>query len=127
MKKIALTSLFLLMSAVSSTVLSNQVITNAAGGFSGPGKRQDITTVRGALDSGQFTDDIPVTLTGFIVRSLGDEKYMFKDYTGEIKVEIDNDKWFGLQATPTLEVIIDGEIDNEFMSKKIEVKRIRAK
>lgn len=127
MKKIALTSLFLLMSALSSTVLSNQVITNAAGGFSGPGEETLITTVRGALDSGQFTDDIPVRLTGFIVRSLGDEKYLFKDHTGEIKVEIDNDKWFGLQATPTLEVIIDGEIDNEFMSKKIDVKRIRAK
>lgn len=125
MKKIALTTLFLLMSAASSTVLADQVNPLSKGGFEGPGVQHALTTVREALNSSKFSDDVRVKLTGFVINSLGDDKYTFRDETGEITVEIDNDKWFGLKATPTVKVIIDGEIDNEFIGKEIDVDRIR--
>ena len=38
-------------------------------------------------------DDAPVSLKGRIVRRLGKDKYLFRDHTGGITVEIDHDVW----------------------------------
>lgn len=125
MKKLSLTSLFLIISAASSSVLANAP--NPAGGFTGPGAVQMPTTVAQVKNLKAFSDDIPVKLTGKITQSLGDELYTFQDSTGQITVEIDHDKWFGLQANPNTIVVINGELDNEFTGKKIDVDRILAK
>ena len=59
------------------------------GGFEGPGVSADNTlTVAEVL---KLSDDANVTLTGQIINSLGDEKYTFKDATGEIVIEIDDE------------------------------------
>lgn len=134
MKKIALTSLFVIISAASSMVFASQQtfgaggapgaghgFTGGAGGAAGYGM---ITTVRGVLDAGPYADDMPVTLTGNILKRLGGEMYVFSDGTGEVNVEIDHDKWFGQSTTPTTTVVINGEIDQEHYGVKIDVERI---
>ena len=90
------------------------------GGFSGPGP--DMVTVKEALN---MRDDARVTLKGSIVRSLGDEAYTFKDATGTIEVEIDNDVWRGLSVGPEDIVVISGEIDKDWNHISVDVSTIR--
>ncbi len=83
------------------------------------------TTVEQALT---MNDDTKVVLTGKIVNNLGDEKYTFKDSTGEITIEIDDEDWRGIKVTPddTLEIV--GEVDKEFNEPtKIDVKSFTVK
>ena len=83
------------------------------------------TTVKQALT---LNDDAMVVLTGKIVNNLGDEKYTFKDSTGEITIEIDDEDWRGIKVTPdnTLEIV--GEVDKEFNEPtKIDVKSFTVK
>ena len=97
--------------------------TQAQSGFSGP--NQGISTVDQVLDTGVFSDDMPVTLTGHIKASLGGEKYLFADTTGEVTVEIDHDKWLGQSATPETKVQLVGEIDKEISGVKVDVDVIK--
>jgi uncharacterized protein (TIGR00156 family) len=98
----------------------------ATGGFEGPSASQlAATTVQEALD---LNDEAKVVLQGNIVNSLGDEKYTFKDATGEIVVEIDDEDWHGVKVTPEDTIEIVGEVDKEFMEKtKIDVKSFTVK
>ncbi|HDZ9130864.1 TPA: NirD/YgiW/YdeI family stress tolerance protein [Vibrio cholerae] len=92
-------------------------------GFTGPS--EGINTVSGVLNAGIMSDDTPVTLTGFITSSLGGDLYRFADSTGDIIVEIESDKWFGVNVTPETKVTIWGEVEKEFRSTRIDVSMIR--
>lgn len=128
MKKSALTILFLLISATSSSVLAdNDHYKYNNGGYTGPGNEAIPRTVAAAKNVSIFSDDVPTVLTGVIVHSNGDEMYTFRDQTGEISVEIDHDKWWGLSATPNTVVVIEGEVDVEIWGRYIDVNRIHAK
>ncbi len=59
----------------------------------------------------QMPDDSNVMIIGTITENLGNEKYKLKDNSGEVIVEIDNDDWVGVAATPGSTVQIMGEID----------------
>ena len=92
------------------------------GGFTGP-QGQGANTVAGALKA---RDDTMVTLKGNIIRQVAHEKYEFKDSTGVIIVEIDDDKWYGLSVGPNDVVEIYGEVDSEIYRKnEIDVKFIK--
>lgn len=70
----------------------------------------------------KVSDDTPVKLAGKIEKSLGNEKYLFKDATGTITIEIDDDDWRGVTATPDSELIIEGEVDKDmFRDTEIDV------
>ncbi|PTB32671.1 YgiW/YdeI family stress tolerance OB fold protein [Photobacterium phosphoreum] len=116
-----------LLAAMTSTAAfaNNQVVNQAAQqqGFSGP--THGINTVKGVIDAGVFSDEKPVTLTGYITSSLGGEQYTFTDGSSTITVEIDHDKWFGLQATPNTKITIQGEIDKELNHTQIDVDHVR--
>ncbi len=90
------------------------------GGFSGPGISS--STVQQAKN---MKDDSPVVLKGYIIQNLGNEKYLFKDESGTITVEIDHDEWRGLQVTPSDLVEISGEIDKEWNKIEIDVSQIK--
>nr|WP_014343647.1 NirD/YgiW/YdeI family stress tolerance protein [Aliivibrio fischeri]AEY78233.1 Protein ygiW precursor [Aliivibrio fischeri] len=122
MKKIILLAALVSSSVFANNHVINQPVNAQQGGFSGP--TQGINTVKSVLDAGMFSDDTPVSLTGYLVASLGGEMYTFKDNTGTIHVEIDHDKWFGLQATPTTKITIYGDIDKEFNYTKVDVDRV---
>ncbi|MEC6833394.1 NirD/YgiW/YdeI family stress tolerance protein [Photobacterium toruni] len=108
--------------AAPTTQPINSVATQQQG-FSGPSV--GLKTVKSVIDAGMFSDDTPVTLTGHITSSLGDEHYQFTDGTGSITVEIDHDKWFGAQVTPQTKITIQGEIDKEFNHTAIDVNHVR--
>ena len=101
----------------------NQAPKPYTGGFINDGS--SIISIKDAL---KLKDDSVVTLQGNIIKSLGDEKYTFKDATGEIIVDIDNDKWNGLTVQPNDVVIINGELEKDFMEyTKVDVKYITLK
>jgi len=80
-------------------------------GFSGPGaEKQQVTTVAKAAT---LPDDARVVLEGSIVRQLRHEHYMFKDATGEIEVEIDDEDLRGIKVTPDSRLRIVGEVDRD--------------
>jgi uncharacterized protein (TIGR00156 family) len=122
MKKILLLATLISSSVFANNQVINQPLNAQQGGFSGP--IHGVNSVKAVLDAGMFSDDTPVMLTGYLVASLGGEIYTFKDNTGTIHVEIDHDKWFGLQATPTTKITIHGDIDKELNYTKIDVDRV---
>ena len=85
----------------------------------------DIITVEQAKNS---KDDTFVVLQGYIDKSLGGEKYLFRDTTGTIKLEIDDDKFRGLVVYPDDFVQVSGEVDKNWGSEtKVDVKDISKK
>ncbi|XID75089.1 NirD/YgiW/YdeI family stress tolerance protein [Alkanindiges sp. WGS2144] len=73
-------------------------------------------------------DDSKVILRGQVVRALGNEKYEFKDATGTIVVDIDDEKWRGQPVSSKATVTLVGEVDHDRFPKEsieIEVDEIR--
>ncbi|MEC6798757.1 NirD/YgiW/YdeI family stress tolerance protein [Photobacterium sp. S4TG1] len=93
-------------------------LTQVQGGFKGPSAIPVLNTVKAALHA---DDNAAVELTGHIVSSIGKDDYMFKDESGEIKIEIDHDDWHGITVTPTTKITIRGEIDKDWTVRTIDV------
>lgn len=92
-----------------------------SGGFTGP-STSNVITVEAAK---KLSDDTDVVLVGSITNHISGEKYMFKDATGSIVVEIDKDDWNGQNVSPEDKVQIIGEIDKNLMQEpKIDVDKI---
>ena len=105
---------------VAITLLTFVVTGSLWAGFQGPGS-QNINTVAAAKKA---PDDTYLTLTGNIVKQIKHEHYMFRDSTGEIEVEIDDDEWGGITVVPETTVRIVGELDKDMFGSKVDVKRI---
>ena len=83
------------------------------------------TTVKQALT---MQDDQRVQLSGYVVKSIGDEKHEFKDNTGSITVDIDDDLWNGKPIAANTPVTIFGEVDVDHKPMKrveIDVDRVQ--
>ena len=92
--------------------------TIAAAGFQGPNSAQG-----GGFQNSW--DDARVVLTGNITQRVAgsDDKYIFKDTTGEMIVEIDFELFAGRTVTPQNKVRLSGKVDKDFMeSPKVDVK-----
>ncbi|MDR2092131.1 MAG: NirD/YgiW/YdeI family stress tolerance protein [Azoarcus sp.] len=94
--------------ALSATAFAQS---DAQGGFVGPSL---VPTAKTIVEAKSLPDDAKVALRGNIVRGLGDEKYLFRDATGEIIVEIDDDLWRGQTVESKDTVEIRGEIDRDW-------------
>ena len=92
------------------------------GGFEGPGLA--VSTV---AEAAKMSDDQPVVLEGKIKQSLGDEKYLFHDASGEITIEIDDEDWRGVNVTPEDTIEISGEVDKEMFDVKVDVNSVKLK
>ncbi|GHV59955.1 hypothetical protein FACS1894103_4430 [Campylobacterota bacterium] len=94
-------------------------------GFNGAdtSKVQTVTVVQAR----GLSDNSLVTLTGTIAQSLGNEKYTFRDSTGDITVEIDRDLWTLLDISIGTNDLVEirGEIDIENRVAEIDVKFIK--
>jgi uncharacterized protein (TIGR00156 family) len=112
---------FIAAGALCLSALSVAAQADPDGGFSGPDNLRQVTVIE-ALE---LQDDTAVKLRGYIVRSLGDEKYEFRDDSGTIVVEIDAEDWGGLEATPDMQVELAGEIDRERSGNELEAETIR--
>lgn len=69
-------------------------------------------------------DDAKVVLQGTIEKPLRKEHYLFRDETGSVTVEIDDDVWRGLIVTPEDTVRLHGEIDRDASAVKVEIDHI---
>lgn len=116
-KLIAVSALAISVAFASQAFAKNQ----NGGGFSGPSAQTLITTSADALNA---KDDTQVVLTGKIEQNLGDEKYLFRDASGTITLDIDNDEWNGQNIAPEDTVEIRGEVDKGFTKIEVEVDSI---
>ncbi len=117
--KLLLTAAFITTTtiAMANTVATPNVVNQAA--------VASIKTVKQAMSA---KDDSQVELHGNVVKSLGDEKYEFRDQTGSITVEIDHKLWQGHAIAANTPVTIVGEVDVDYKPMKrveIDVKSIR--
>ncbi|WP_407307827.1 NirD/YgiW/YdeI family stress tolerance protein [Acinetobacter sp.] len=77
------------------------------------------TTVKQALT---LKDDTKVQLKGYVVKSVGDEKYQFRDNTGTITVDIDDELWQGKPVNAKTPVTLIGEVDIDYKpAKRVEI------
>lgn len=119
MKKMLAKTAFAATLALSTAAFANF---NMGGGFTGPTANQTKVT---AAEAAKLSDDTNVILTGKIEQKLGDEKYMFKDASGTIIVEIDDEDWKGVTVSPQDTVEIYGEVDTDmFEPSKVDVESI---
>ena len=88
--------------------------------YVGPSQKM-ASTVAEALKA---SDDTPVVLEGFIISQIRRERYEFKDSTGTIILDVDDDIFWPAKITQTDKVRIYGEVDKEIFGTKIEVKHI---
>jgi len=82
--------------------------------FSGPSTVASVTTVAQAKKA---ADDTACVIVGnVIMKSTGsDERYIFKDSTGQITAEIDIEIFAGREVNPNTKIRITGEIDKDMM------------
>lgn len=121
MKKVfTLVSLFALSSFANAGFNENQAV---GGGFSQDGKTlpSAITTVAQALKA---QDDAPVQLTGYITRQIDNDEFMFKDSSGEIKIDVEDEAWQGQNITPKNKITIYGKVDKDWHNS-VDVYRIQ--
>jgi len=114
MKKFLLSSVLMFGFASASMAQEFQ----PAGGFKGPGL--EVSTVAEAM---KMSDDSAVVLEGKIEKALGKDKYLFRDQTGSITVEIDDEDWRGV-VTPEDKIVIHGEVDKELFNTEIDADRV---
>jgi uncharacterized protein (TIGR00156 family) len=78
-----------------------------------------LTTVKQALT---LKDDTKVQLRGNVVKAIGDEKYQFRDSTGSITVDIDDEFWQGKPIAANATVTLFGEVDIDYKpTKRVEI------
>ncbi|MDR2481622.1 MAG: NirD/YgiW/YdeI family stress tolerance protein [Spirochaetaceae bacterium] len=122
MKKILFVSICVLMAVLSGNAVYGQ-------GFSGPGsgvntgQAQTVTVIQAM----NLPNKSLVILTGNIVQSLGREKYLFRDSTGDITVEIDRELWILLNLSVNVadRVEIGGKMDVEKRKIEVDVKYMK--
>ena len=98
-------------------------VSSVYAGFTGPGATATLKTVA-SVNSMQ--DDDKITLEGYLVKEIRSEHYMFRDATGEIEVEIDNEDFRGVKATPETKIRIVGEVDKDRTSITVDVDYVEA-
>ncbi|MDO4430267.1 MAG: NirD/YgiW/YdeI family stress tolerance protein [Lonepinella koalarum] len=112
MKKfIAITSL-LALSTTAFAGFTGDRTTN--GGFK-DGSTAGITTVQQALKG---ADNAPVVLQGNIIKRLkDDDEFLFRDSTGEIVIEVEDEAWNGQEIGPSDKITIEGKVDTHTTRK----------
>ncbi|WP_076414223.1 NirD/YgiW/YdeI family stress tolerance protein [Shewanella sp. UCD-KL12] len=104
-----------------SIILSCVLTLPAFAAYNGPGVSSHVKT---AADASEAKDDTPVELTGHLVKSLGDEKYLFRDTSGDVEVEIDDALWRDIEVSSDTTVTLKGEVDDEWQGIEIEIDSI---
>ncbi len=93
--------------------------------YTGPTHQVPLGTVAAVLKNP--VDDQAVTLRGVLQRQVGNEKYIFSDGTGEIRVDIDAKHLAGLKINEKTKVELRGEVEKDFLeSPEIDVDAITA-
>lgn len=80
------------------------------------------TTVKTIKQALAAQDETPVELRGHVVKAKGDEKYEFRDNSGVITVDIDDDLWQGHPIAANTVVTLIGKVDIDYKpTKRVEI------
>ncbi len=109
------------MSILLSLLLTFVMTTPVSAAFDGPGAAP---VVKDSASAATAAKDSPDTLEGNLVRKVKDELYLFKDGSGEVLVEIDDDLMTGRNITPENKVRLHGDVDREDGRPSIEVETL---
>ena len=91
--------------------------------YVGPSTQKAPTTVADVLKNP--VDDQNVVLRGHLIKKVGNEKYLFSDGTGEIRVEIEAEDFPVQKIDDKTLIVIRGEVENDFLkSPEIDVEMI---
>ena len=110
MKKLALATLLALSTSAAFAGFNGNT---AQGGFHGGDQGQQLT-VKQALSA---KDNSMITLVGNITQQIDGDEYIFTDGTDQIKLEIKNRVWNGLNVGPQDKIRVYGKLDNEMFEK----------
>lgn len=102
-------------------VVGLSITTASFAGFVGS-SNYEFNTVKSIKEHAK--DDTHVTLTGHIIKQLSNDKYIFKDGTGEITVKIKSRYFPTEDVTPEMKVKLIGEVDKDMMeAMKVKVEK----
>lgn len=77
-----------------------------------------------ASEANSWLDDQYIILQGRLVKQVGKDDFIFKDNTGEIRVEIGNKAWRGQDISPNDEVKLYGEVDKSWEKTEVDIDRV---
>ena len=74
-----------------------------------------------------FPDKSKAIIRGTIVQQISNDRYLFRDSSGDILIKIKNDRWWGLSVGPNDQLELGGELKRERngMIKYFDAKSIR--
>ncbi|WP_299489772.1 NirD/YgiW/YdeI family stress tolerance protein [uncultured Shewanella sp.] len=72
-----------------------------------------------------ITSSIPVAFSGYLVKSLDDESYLFRDNAGDIEVEIKNTLWRDMEISGNSQVKLIGRQEDRWQGIEIEIDSFR--
>jgi len=111
-------------SLVAAALLTGFCAVSAQAQYVGPTEGASSQSVKNILEDPK--DDQKVTLQGYLLRKLGNEKYAFSDGTSEIVAEIDDDEFPRSPIDQKTKVEIRGEVDTGLRRPpEIEVDHLR--
>ena len=94
--------------------------------FIGPGAEDTLTDAQSILNNP--VEEEEVSLRGRLAKKVGDEKYLFQDASGGMRVEIDDDEFLRLphHVTPEMKIEIFGDVETAYLeSPEVDVEVIR--
>lgn len=101
------------------------LFTHARGGYIGPGVKYALSenTTTTVAEVKQMLDGSVVSLTGYVIKALGHEMYLFKtnESNDTLELEIEFEEWKDITADETTLLIIVGEVDSDWGNTYIEV------
>lgn len=101
--------------------ISTSIVFAASGGFNDTISPKS-STVSEIL---KMNNNSYVSVQGNIVKRISKDKYSFKDSSGTIIVEIDDDKWGGVNANTQDKLELIGEVEKKYNSVELDVDSVR--
>ncbi|MCL1076181.1 NirD/YgiW/YdeI family stress tolerance protein [Shewanella dokdonensis] len=69
--------------------------------------------------------DTQVALHGYLIKALGDQHYLFRDHSGELKVEIDNALWRNVAIKADTPLLLTGKVGNTRFGPEVEIEHLQ--
>ena len=115
-----------LLSLVAVTFIASMAFADFTGpsaypagqGFTSGSNIYSVSSIKDVM--GMYDDQIAV-IKGNIIQRLSDDKYLFKDKTGEMVVEIDYKYWGGLQVDEKDTLELTGKVDKDYNAVTLDV------
>lgn len=110
-----------LMVLTTILTLSTSAFANYQGNNTQGSNVAKVTTVAKAK---RAYDNTPASISGYIVKQIDEDTFIFKDSTGQIQIDVDDEVWAGLNINAKNKVRIYGEVDKDDGRTQINVRRI---